>query len=183
MRKRHLGIFAFFSFLFSFLMMNIVEDDGAGGGDDDVFDKDLDDEGGDDKASDDKKAPASEDKKTPSISDEDKTLLEELKQERALNDITKEMKAQYGDSFDMDAIKAKLQEMEKEKPGSGQALFNKVGIENTFLKHFANKGSDDEFDAGGGRGSKSLSTDELIGKINSGEASDSERAAFYAKYA
>lgn len=183
MRKKHLGIFTFFSFLFSFLMTNIVDDDGAGGGDDDILDKDLEDDKGEEKKDAGEKDPKPNEKKVEGIGDEDKALLDELKQERALNQITKEMKAQYGDSFDMDAITAKLNEMEKEKPGSGQALFNKVGIENTFLKHFANKGSDDEFDGNGGRGPKQLSTDELIGKINSGEASETERQAFFAKYA
>lgn len=180
--KKHWGIFAFFGFLLSLCMMRAVDDDGAGGNDDDLLDKDLDDDASKDA---DKKGDENkkDDAKPPSISDDDKALLEEVRQERALNQITKEMKAQYGDGFDMDAIKAKLKEMEDKTPGSGQALFNRQGIELMHLKHFANKGSDDEFDASGGRGSKNLSTDELVLKINKGEASDEERKALYAKYA
>lgn len=178
---KRLGMFSFFSFLLSLCFLKAIDDDGAGGGDEDILDKDLDDDvGGEPKKADEGKK---EEEKPPAIDENDKALLEEIRQEKALAQISKDMKAQYGDSFDMDAIKSKLQAMEKENPGSGQALFDKKGIELTYLKHFANKSKDGEFDANSGRGSKQLSSDELIDKINKNEASDAERAALFAKYA
>lgn len=178
---KRLGMFSFFSFLLSLCFLKAIDDDGAGGDDDGLLDKDLDDDLGDaaKKADEGKK----EEEKPPAIDEKDKALLEEIRQEKALSQITKEMKAQYGDDFDMDAIKSKLQAMEKESPGSGQALFDKKGIELTYLKHFANKSKDGEFDANSGRGTKQLNADELIEKINKNEASDAERAALFAKYA
>ena len=178
---KRLGMFSFFSFLLSLCFLKAVDDDGAGGDDDGLLDKDLDDDAGDEskKVEESKKA----EEKPPAIDEKDKELLDELRQEKALSLITKEMKAQYGDDFDMDAIKSKLQAMEKESPGSGQALFDKKGIELTYLKHFANKSKDGEFDANSGRGTKQLDTDELIDKINKNEASDEERMALFVKYA
>lgn len=177
---KRLGMFSFFSFLFALCFLKVVDDDGAGGADD-LLDKDLDDDAGDEgkKADEEKKVDA----KPPAIDEKDKAFLEELKQEKALSAIEKEMKAQYGDSFDMAAITSKLQEMEKEKPGSGQALFDRKGIELVHLKHFANKDKGGEFDGSSGRGTRALNADELIDKINKNEASDEERTAFFIKYA
>lgn len=180
---KRLGFFTFFSFLLSMCFLCIVDDDGAGGDDPDL-DTDLDD---DDKEEDKKGAQEKKpDAKPPSkddAPDPDKMLLEEIRQERVLNSITKEMKVQYGDGFDMGKVVDKLKEMEAKEPGSGNKLFNKAGIELMHLKHFNHYGSDNEFDGTSGRGGKPISTDELIGKINKGEASDDERKAFFAKYA
>lgn len=185
---KRLGIFAFFAFLMSMCFMKAVDDDGAGGGDDDIFDKDLDDEGatppvqdGDKKDGDGKKeetkSPAKEN--TP---DPDKMLLDEIRQERALNEITKDLKKEHGD-FDMEKVIEKLKEMEKENPGSGNKLFNKAGIELVHLKYFANQEAEGEFDGKGGRGTKAPTKQDLIAKINKGEASDDERQSFFAAYA
>lgn len=162
--------------------LGIVSHEGAGG-DDDLLDTDLDtlDEGEGDtppppvKDEEEKKEPPS------AVSEEDKALLEQLRQERALGDIEKEMRAEYGEGFKMSDIVAHLKELEAKEPGKGNALFNRTGIENVYLKHFARK-SGPEFD-GAGRGGAPLSGDELIAKINNGEASDKERHAFYSKYA
>lgn len=181
---KRLGMFSWFFFLMSMCFLKIDDGEGAGG---DIFDEDLDDggetapakdekKGGDEKKPDDK-PPAKETKPDP-----DKMLLEEIRQERALNEITKDLKAEHAD-FDMDKVIAKLQEMEKANPGSGNKLFNKAGIELVHLKHFANQEAEGEFDGSSGRSIKAPSTDELIDKINKGEASDKEEAAFYARYA
>ena len=177
------GIFAFFSFLMAMCIMRAVDDEGAGGGDD-ILDKDLDDDAEGDKKDTDKKPDGDKapDAKPPA-KDENASLLEEIRQERALNSIAKEKKAQYGDGFDIDKIVGKLKEMEAKEVGSGSKLFNKAGIELMHLKHFANPNSDNEFDGSSGRGGKALSTDELVSKLNKGEASDEERKAFYAQYA
>lgn len=183
---KRLGIFAFFAFLMSMCFMKAVDDDGAGSGEGDIFDEELNDttppaDDSDKKDGDDKKAetkpPAKE--KTP---DPDKMLLDEIRQERALNEITKDLKAEHGD-FDMEKVIAKLKEMEKTNPGSGNKLFNKAGIELVHLKYFSNTESEGEFDGNGGRGTKAPTKDELIAKINKGEASDDERQAFYAEFA
>lgn len=182
---KRFGIFAFFAFLMSMCFMKVVDDDGAGGAD--IFDEELDDGGETPPAEDEKKegdGKAAEAKPpakeiTP---DPDKMLLEEIRQERALNEITKELKAEHGD-FDMDKVIAKLKEMEKANPGSGNKLFNKNGIELVHLKYFAGGENEGEFDGSSGRGGKAPTSDELIAKINKGEASDKERLALFAKYA
>ena len=181
---RRLGIFAFFAFLMSMCFLKIDDGEGAGG-DGDIFDEELDDttpppakddkKGGDDKKPDDK-PPAKETKPDP-----DKMLLEEIRQERALNEITKDLKKEHGD-FDMEKVIAKLKEMEKENPGSGNKLFNKAGIELVHLKYFANQEAEGEFDGNGGRGAKAPTDDELIDKINSGKASIADELAFYKQY-
>lgn len=184
---KRLNIFALFSFLMGMCFMRAVDDDGAGGGEgSDIFDEDLDDTASSGVAGEKKEGDGTKAETKPpakeAAPDPDKMLLEEIRQERALNDITKELKAEHGD-FEMDKVIAKLKEMEKEKPGSGNKLFNKAGIELVHLKYFANAESDGEFDGKGGRGSKAPSKDELISKINKGEASDDERQAFYAQFA
>ncbi len=174
---------AFFALLFGFMFFRVVEEESGGGGSDDLdddLDTDLDDdkdedEGGDTDTSKDK--PPGE-----TFSEEDKNTLEEFRQEKALGSITKDMKAEYGDDFDMDKIVEHLKEMDKKDPGSGQALFNKTGIENIFLKNFQGQSDDGEFGSRG-RGSVAPTQEELIGKINKGEASDNEKTAFYSKYA
>ena len=184
---RRLGTFAFFAFLMSMCFLKIDGGDG-GGGDGDIFDKDLDDEGdtppandGDKKDGDGKKEetkpPAKDTKPDP-----DKMLLDEIRQERALNEITKDLKKEHGD-FDMEKVISKLKEMEKENPGSGNKLFNKAGIELVHLKYFANQEAEGEFDGKGGRGTKAPTKQDLIAKINKGEASDDERQSFFAEYA
>ena len=45
---KRLGMFSFFSFLLSLCFLKVVDDDGAGGDDDGLLDKDLDDDAGDD---------------------------------------------------------------------------------------------------------------------------------------
>lgn len=184
---KRLGIFSFCSLLLSMCLFHIVGDEG-GGGEGDIFDDELDDqipssptEANDKKEGDGKKAetkPPAKDEATEA----DKTLLEEIRQERALNEITKDLKAQYGD-FNMDKVIAKLKEMEKENPGSGNKLFNKAGIELVHLKHFADVETEGDFDSKGGRGSKAPTKQDLISKINKGEASDDERQSFFAEYA
>lgn len=186
---RRLGIFAFFAFLMSMCFLKIDDGDGGGGdgGDGDIFDEELDDttppppKDGDKKDGDgqkeEKKPPAKDTKPDP-----DKMLLEEIRQERALNEITKDLKKEYGD-FDMEKVISKLKEMEKENPGSGNKLFNKAGIELVHLKYFANQEAEGEFDGKGGRGTKAPTKQDLIAKINKGEASDDERQSFFAEYA
>ena len=108
-------------------------------------------------------------------------LLDEIRQERALNEITKDLKAEHVD-FDMEKVIAKLKEMEKENPGSGNKLFNKAGIELIYLKYFTNQKAEGEFDGKGGRGTKAPTEDELVEKINKGEASDKERNALFLQF-
>ena len=177
---RKWGIFSFFAFLMSLCIMRAVDDDGAGGDDDSLLDKDLDDDSTGEKKVEEK---TKVEDKTPPLDEKYIKLLDEVHQERALNTITKDMRAQYGDGFDMDAIRNKLLEMEKESPGSGEALFDRKGIELVYLKHFHNSNGEGEFDGNGGRGAKPLSADELILKINKGEASEEERKAFFSRYA
>lgn len=180
---KRLGMFAWFFFLMSMCLLRIDDGEGAGGGDGDIFDEDLDDISPKDEGK--KEGDGEKDKAKPpakeTTPDPDKMLLEEIRQERALGDITKSLKAEH-DGFDMEKVIAKLKEMEKEKPGSGNSLFNKAGIELIHLKHFANQESDGEFDASGGRGSKAPTSDELIEKINSGKATPEEEFSFYKQY-
>ena len=83
----------------------------------------------------------------------------------------------------MKKITDKILEIDEKNPGAGDALLNPVGIENVYLKYFHGKAqeqTDDEFDVARGTGG-GASVKELIGKINKGEASDSERQALYAR--
>lgn len=184
---KRFGIFAFFTFLMSMCFMKVADDDGAGGGDGDIFDEELDDDKtppakDEKKEGDGKKEETKPPAKETITPDPDKMLLEEIRQERALNEITKELKAEHGD-FDMDKVIAKLKEMEKANPGSGNKLFNKNGIELVHLKYFAGGENEGEFDGSSGRGGKAPTKEEIISKINKGEATDDERQAFYAQFA
>ncbi len=182
---KRLGMFTWFFFLMSMCFLKIDDGEGAGGSDD-IFDEELDDntplaDDGKKKDGDGKKEetkpPAKE--TTP---DPDKMLLDEIRQERVLNQIIKEFTKEYGDGFNMDQVIAKLEEMEKENPGSGNKLFNKAGIELVHLKYFANQEAEGEFDGSSGRSKKAPSENELIEKINKGEASDKERTALFAQF-
>lgn len=189
---KHFGMFAW---IFSFFIFNffIVEDEGGGGyEDEDLLNEPLEDDG-EEKKEDEKKEVDTNPKQPPdtqksSLSDEDKEAIrrareyaDKAEQAEELKSLEVGFKAQYGDEFSMDEIVAHLKEMEKEEKGSGDALFNPVGIENIFLKHFANRASG-TFE-GGGRGDVPISREVLIGKLNKGEASDEEEMNFYAKYA
>ena len=174
---------AFFALLFGFMFFRVVEDESGGGGGDDLdddLDTDLDDDKGEDK--DDESGESKDKPPGEALSEEDKNTLEEFRQEKALGLITKSMKVEYGDDFDMGKIVEHLKEMDKKDPGSGQALFNATGIENIFLKNFQGQSNNGEFGSRG-RGSVAPTQEELIGKINKGEASDNEKTAFYSKYA
>ena len=86
--------------------------------------------------------------------------------------------------FDMQKITDKILEIDEKNPGAGDALLTPVGLENVYLKFFHGKAqeqTDDEFDIARGTGG-GVSVKELIGKINKGEASDSEKQAFYSRF-
>ncbi|WP_172201076.1 hypothetical protein [Campylobacter sp. RM16188] len=99
-----------------------------------------------------------------------------------LNALEASFKKQYPD-FDMEKVKEKIIEIDAKSPGFAENYFNPLGIENVYLTHFKGKTieADDEFDIGRGIGGGS-SKAEMIGKINKGEASLSDKQAFYAKY-
>lgn len=182
---KRFGFFTFFSFLMALTFLKAVDDEGAGGGGDDIddlLDADLDDHiNPKDPPKDPPKDEPSDEGKKKDEPPEPDPVVEEMKQQHILNGFEKEFKKEYPD-FDMGKVVEKLKEMDKENPGSGSDLFNKKGIELVHLKYF-NDAGDGEMDGNAGRGTKNPSTDELIGKINRGEATDSEREAFFAKYA
>lgn len=103
-------------------------------------------------------------------------------QREELNSLEAKFKKQYPD-FSMEKVTDKILELDEKEPGFAQKYFNDVGLENIYLTHFKGKTieADDEFDIGrgisGGNGKA-----EMIGKINKGEASLSDKQAFYAKY-
>lgn len=120
--------------------------------------------------------------KESGIDDDDRALLAQVRQERELEAIDKDFKKAYGEGFNLDKVIDKIQEMEKESPGSGASMFNRVGIENIYLKHFNNAQSGGVFESGSGRGTVAPSRDELIDKINRGVASEDEQLSLYEKF-
>ena len=108
--------------------------------------------------------------------------FQRMRQAAQLSQMETDFRRSYPD-FDMKKITDKILEIDEKNPGAGDMLLNPVGFENVYLKFFHGKAqeqTDDEFDIARGTGG-GVSVKELIGKINKGEASDSERQALYAR--
>ena len=108
--------------------------------------------------------------------------FQRMRQAAQLSQMETDFKKSYPD-FNMKKITDKILEINEKNPGAGDVLLNPVGMENVYLKYFHGKAqeqTDDEFDVARGTGG-GASVKELIGKINKGEASDSERQALYAR--
>ena len=100
--------------------------------------------------------------------------FQRMRQAAQLSQMETDFRKSYPD-FDMQKITDKILEMDEKNPGIGDALLTPVGIENVYLKFFHGKAQAQG--TGGG-----VSIQELIGKINKGEASDSEKQAFYSRF-
>ena len=108
--------------------------------------------------------------------------FQRMRQAAQLSQMETDFRKSYPD-FDMQKITDKILEIDEKNPGAGDALLTPVGLENVYLKFFHGKAqeqTDDEFDIARGTGG-GVSVKELIGKINKGEASDSEKQALYAR--
>ena len=106
-----------------------------------------------------------------------------MRQAAQLSQMETDFRKSYPD-FDMQKITDKILEIDEKNPGAGDALLTPVGLENVYLKFFHGKAqeqTEDEFDIARGTGG-GVSVKELIGKINKGEASDSEKQAFYSRF-
>nr|WP_314470164.1 hypothetical protein [uncultured Campylobacter sp.] len=109
--------------------------------------------------------------------------FQRMRQAAQLSQMETDFRKSYPD-FDMQKITDKILEIDEKNPGAGDALLTPVGLENVYLKFFHGKAqeqTDDEFDIARGTGG-GVSVKELIGKINKGEASDSEKQAFYSRF-
>jgi len=109
--------------------------------------------------------------------------FQRMRQAAQLSQMETDFRKSYPD-FDMKKITNKILEIDEKNPGAGDALLNPVGFENVYLKFFHGKAqeqTEDEFDIARGTGG-GVSVKELIGKINKGEASDSEKRAFYSRF-
>lgn len=127
------------------------------------------------------KAPAAPDEDVK-LSKEEYSDFKRMQQATQLSQMQADFRKNYPD-FDMQKITDKILEIDEKNPGAGDALLNPVGIENVYLKYFHGKAAsrdDDEFDIARGTGG-GVSVKELIGKINKGEASDSEKQTLYAR--
>lgn len=116
------------------------------------------------------------------LSQEEYESFKRSQQREELNSLEAKFKKRYPD-FNMEKVVDKVVELDEKEPGLGQRYFNDVGLENIYLTHFKDKAveSEDEFDIGRGVNGGSTKA-EMIGKINKGEASLSDKQAFYAKY-
>lgn len=109
--------------------------------------------------------------------------FQRMRQAAQLSQMETDFRKSYPD-FDMKKITDKILEIDEKNPGAGDALLTPVGLENVYLKFFHGKAqeqTEDEFDIARGTGG-GVSVKELIGKINKGEASDSEKRAFYSRF-
>nr|DAR36944.1 MAG TPA: hypothetical protein [Caudoviricetes sp.] len=109
--------------------------------------------------------------------------FQRMRQAAQLSQMETDFRKSYPD-FDMQKITDKILEIDEKNPGAGDALLTPVGLENVYLKFFHGKAqeqTEDEFDIARGTGG-GVSIKELIGKINKGEASDSEKLAFYSRF-
>lgn len=109
--------------------------------------------------------------------------FQRMRQAAQLLQMETDFRRSYPD-FDMKKITDKILEIDEKNPGAGDALLTPVGLENVYLKFFHGKAqeqTEDEFDIARGTGG-GVSVKELIGKINKGEASDSEKRAFYSRF-
>jgi len=109
--------------------------------------------------------------------------FQRMRQAAQLSQMETDFRKSYPD-FDMQKITDKILEIDEKNPGAGDALLTPVGLENVYLKFFHGKAqeqTEDEFDIARGTGG-GVSVKELIGKINKGEASDSEKQAFYSRF-
>ena len=109
--------------------------------------------------------------------------FQRMRQAAQLSQMETDFRKSYPD-FDMQKITDKILEIDEKNPGAGDALLTPVGLENVYLKFFHGKAQEQteaEFDIARGTGG-GVSVKELIGKINKGEASDSEKQAFYSRF-
>ncbi len=109
--------------------------------------------------------------------------FQRMRQAAQLSQMETDFRKSYPD-FDMQKITDKILEIDEKNPGAGDALLTPVGLENVYLKFFHGKAqeqTEDEFDIARGTGG-GVSVKELIDKINKGEASDSEKQAFYSRF-
>ena len=129
----------------------VVENDGAGGGDDD-FDIDIDDDGvgesdddgaggGDDDGAGDEKIETVSKEEFDAVKEQlnqNENYIAQEKQRKALEETESSLKAKYED-FDMSKVKDYLVELNKTDPAKAKALNNSVGFENIYLTTFKPK--------------------------------------------
>ena len=130
------------------------------------------------------KAPAAaQPDESVKLNKEEYADFQRMRQAAQLSQMETNFRKSYPD-FDMQKITDKILEIDEKNPGAGDALLTPVGPENVYLKFFHGKAqeqTEDEFDIARGTGG-GVSVKELIGKINKGEASDSEKQAFYSRF-
>ena len=128
------------------------------------------------------KAPTALEDDSVKLNKEEYADFQRMRQAAQLSQMETDFRKSYPD-FDMQKVTDKILEMDEKNPGTGDALLTPVGIENVYLKFFHGKAQvqvDDEFDIARGTGGGVI-VKELIGKINKGEASDSEKQTLYAR--
>lgn len=116
------------------------------------------------------------------LSDDEYEDFARMRQERTLNEMERQFQKDYPD-FKMSDVLSHIKKVEKDDPALAQSLLNPVGMENIYLKHFKGKKSVDvdEFDTARGMNG-GVNADEIISKINKGEATDSEKHNFYKRF-
>ena len=176
-------MFKFFKFLTLFMMFNhyIVDNDGAGSGDDigDIGDIDIDDDengGADDsadKSSKEKDNNINEDSKNDIATlkkelDELKADKEKRESDNAVNIAIKELGDKHN-GFDSNKIKEYLTELNKTNPDKANMLNNPVGWENVWLNEFASKEVDNDNPAFGRNIAPVDRSEEVLEKVKDGE--------------
>jgi len=178
--KSRFGIFAIWSFLFSFLTLKVVDDDGAGGGDDTSSDTDGDDTSSDadDTSSDtdgDDTSSDADDTSSDTDGDDLKQTVAELKeyiaaqeQDKLIASAVETIQSRY-DDFDIGKIEEHLKEMAKDNPQEAEQYNNPVGWELLWSREFATKDVvNDEFNFGRGDGAENRDK-EFEDKLAKGE--------------
>jgi hypothetical protein len=175
--------FTIFSFLWSMMMFQnyIVDNDGAGGGDDntDIGDIDINDDDIDNNNDDtDKKADENQHNNDNDSKSDIETLkkeLEELKADKeqreseiAINHAIKEL-SQKHQGFDSEKIKGYLIELNKTNPEKANMLNNPVGWENIWLNEFATANVNNDSPSFGRNVAPVDRSEEVLEKVKSGE--------------
>jgi hypothetical protein len=173
--------FTLFNFLFSFMMFNyIVDDNGAGGGDDiDIGDIDISDDDIDDNSADtDKKAEQNSNNTTDDSKSDIETLkkeLDELKADKeqresevATNKAISELSSKHN-GFDSNKVKEYLVGLNKTDPEKANMLNNPVGWENVWLNEFASVDVDNDNPNFGRNITPVDRSEEVLEKVKDGE--------------
>ncbi|NOQ32445.1 MAG: hypothetical protein GQ570_15155 [Helicobacteraceae bacterium] len=178
--------FSFLSFLFSFMILKIVDGDGGGSGDgiadenttDANVDKKDADENTDDKK--DVKDDELEDSTNERIAELEK-IVNDSENEKAVAFIVADIQTRYAD-FDESKITAHLKELKKSDPAEAKRMNNPLGWELLHQRNFAEKAVDNDY-VGHGRGGESVDrTDEILEKVQKGRVSLDDEAQVLKKF-